>query len=586
MSIGETNKLRAKLGLVSLELENKSSNTQPAAKSLDKEVYEEAKIKIQERIKELGFPLHQPSSAKSAEKLKTALRPEEAIAFTELHMKNMERINEMKSKIAKGVSTLNLKTPALVLGAISSDKLQPKQEPMAKGQLFSTAKQKLEAEIKERKAAALLAAHALPSPLQKMEPDSSTADAGGPAQDFLDPRLHLKPATRQRRHFEFKQPGEYEKLAKMQRSKAKLERLQSEIEKAAKQTGISSAVKLAIVTPSGLPESSTGEYIPEVEWWDEVVVGNGKGYTDIPSLDMPPDERYASAISDLVEHPIQLKPPDEPLQPQYLKASLTKKERKKMRRQNRREALKEKSEKVRLGLEKPPDAKLKISNLMRVLGTDAVQDPTKMEAIVRKQMAEREQKHVEDNRSRKLTRDEKVAKAIRKVAEDTTLAVHVTVFKLKSLANPAKKFKVMMNAKQLQMTGCVILLEDINVVVMEGGPKQQKFYKNLMLNRIKWAEEIAGQRHVRKGGAAAAAQTTGTGEDGGTGGGEAQQSQGERNQCTLIWEGIVQKRAFYGEPRFVQAVNHKQARELLDKHGVAHYWDLCYATTVLLSDDK
>jgi hypothetical protein len=59
-----------------------------------------------------------------------------------------------------------------------------------------------------------------------MEPDSSTADAGGPAQDFLDPRLHLKPATRQRRHFEFKQPGEYEKLAKMQRSKAKLERLQ------------------------------------------------------------------------------------------------------------------------------------------------------------------------------------------------------------------------------------------------------------------------------------------------------------------------------------------------------------------------
>lgn len=52
--------------------------------------------------------------------------------------------------------------------------------------------------------------------------------------------------------------------------------LQSEIEKAAKQTGISSAVKLAIVTPSGLPESSTGEYIPEVEWWDEVVLGNGK----------------------------------------------------------------------------------------------------------------------------------------------------------------------------------------------------------------------------------------------------------------------------------------------------------------------
>lgn len=33
---------------------------------------------------------------------------------------------------------------------------------------------------------------------------------------------------------------------------------------------------------------------------------------------------------------------------------------------------------------------VKISNLMRVLGSEAVQDPTKMEAHVRKQMAERQ----------------------------------------------------------------------------------------------------------------------------------------------------------------------------------------------------
>ena len=113
----------------------------------------------------------------------------------------------------------------------------------------------------------------------------------------------------------------------------------------------------------------------------------------------------------------------------HFQACLTKKEQKKLRRQNRREALKEKAEKIRLGLEKPPEAKLKISNLMRVLGTDAIQDPTKMEVVVRKQMAERAQKHVEENKSRKLTREEKSAKAIRKVAEDTSLAVHVAVYK-------------------------------------------------------------------------------------------------------------------------------------------------------------
>lgn len=529
-----------------------------------KELIYKAKMEIQERIKGLGLPLHQP--AKSTDKFKeTVLRPDEASAFTQLHMEKLQRCNELKSRVSKSASNVNLKMPAFILDSMASDN---------KLGIFSEQQTKLKPVKKEEPNFEEKNAQQTTPVLKKAmeaEPDSST----GPVMDFSDPRLYLKPALRKRRHFEFKQPGEYEKMAKMQRSKAKLEKLQSEIEKAAKHTGISSAVKLAIVTPSGLPETSTGEYIPEVEWWDEVVLGNGKKYENIPSVvDIAPLDRYADTITDLVEHPIQLKPPDEPLQPQYLKASLTKKERKKLRRQNRREAIKEKTEKIRLGLDKPPEPKLKISNLMRVLGTDAIQDPTKMEAVVRKQMAEREQKHIEENRSRKLTREEKASKAIRKVAEDTSLALHVAVFKVKSLANPAKKFKVLMNAKQLQMTGTIIQLEDINVIIVEGGPKQQKFYKNLMLNRIKWSEEIAGQRHVRKG--ANAQQDEGS----------QQNNPGKLNECTLVWEGIVQKRAFNGEPRFIQVTNHKQARELLDKYGVAHYWDLCYATSVLLSDDK
>ena len=52
-------------------------------------------------------------------------------------------------------------------------------------------------------------------------------------------------------------------------------------------------------------------------------------------------------------------------------------------------------------------------------------------------------------------------------------------FRLKSLNNPAKKFKVETNAKQLFMTGCVVLYDDVNVIVVEGGPKQQKKYKQV-----------------------------------------------------------------------------------------------------------
>lgn len=42
----------------------------------------------------------------------------------------------------------------------------------------------------------------------------------------------------------------------------------------------------------------------------------------IPGSDVESDEKFRKTITCLVEHPIQLKPPDEPLHPQYLKVGL------------------------------------------------------------------------------------------------------------------------------------------------------------------------------------------------------------------------------------------------------------------------
>lgn len=115
-------------------------------------------------------------------------------------------------------------------------------------------------------------------------------------------------------------------------------------------------------------------------------------------------------ITRLIEHPVQMKPPTQIEKKIIPAVMLTAKERKKLRRQNRAEALKEEQEKIRLGLIAPPEPKgctliifskhfeksnnlnflVKISNLMRVLGNEAVQDPTKVEEYVRNQMAKRQ----------------------------------------------------------------------------------------------------------------------------------------------------------------------------------------------------
>jgi len=66
---------------------------------------------------------------------------------------------------------------------------------------------------------------------------------------------------------------------------------------------------------------------------------------------------------------------------------------------------------------------------MRVLGTEAVQDPTKMESHVRAQMAKRQKAHEEANASRRLNPEQKRDKKIRKLQEDTTLGVHVAIYR-------------------------------------------------------------------------------------------------------------------------------------------------------------
>jgi U4/U6 small nuclear ribonucleoprotein PRP3 len=363
---------------------------------------------------------------------------------------------------------------------------------------------------------------------------------------FFDGRVAVKGVSRHKRTtFNFIEPGQYQREGQRLRMKAQLEKLQAEISTISRKTGITSATQLAKLVPKGDEKSAT----PDVEWWDALILSNGhSSQYDIKEL-------REEAISKLVEHPIQLKPL-EPAKHAHVPVFLTKKEQKKLRRQNRREAWSEKQDKIRLGILPPDQPKVKISNMMRVLESDAVQDPTKVEAHVRAQMAKRLANHEKMNSERKLTSDERKEKTLRKLKEDTSAGVRVSVYRVKNLSNPSKKFKVETNAKQLFMTGCVILYEDVNVVVVEGGPKQQKKYKQLMMNRIKWDEEFIKDK----------------------------EGQELVNRCTLVWEGETKERHFV-EFKFKQCPTESFAREFFKNAGVEHYWDQAYSGAVLENAD-
>uniref|UniRef100_A0A3B3ZXD8 U4/U6 small nuclear ribonucleoprotein Prp3 n=1 Tax=Periophthalmus magnuspinnatus TaxID=409849 RepID=A0A3B3ZXD8_9GOBI len=364
---------------------------------------------------------------------------------------------------------------------------------------------------------------------------------------FFDNRVNLAPAQRIRKGFKFHEQGRFEKIAQRIRTKAQLEKLQNEIAQAARKTGIQASTKLALIAPK--KELGEGE-VPHIEWWDSYILPTNKEYWLCDYLRLLPIPAHNVYISFAVDMDKAV----------TLGVYLTKKEQKKLRRQTRREGQKELQEKVRLGLMPPPEPKVRISNLMRVLGTEAVQDPTKVEAHVRAQMAKRQKAHEEANAARKLTAEQRKEKKVKKLKEDLTDGVHISVYRIRNLQNPAKKFKVEANANQLYLTGTVVMHKDSNIVVVEGGPKSQKKFKRLMMHRIKW-EEPSSKRDDR--------------DDDDT---------KRNNKCWLIWEGTAKERSF-GEIKFKQCPTESMAREHFKKHRTEHYWDLALSHSVLDGTD-
>jgi hypothetical protein len=116
-----------------------------------------------------------------------------------------------------------------------------------------------------------------------------------------------------------------------------------------------------------------------------------------------------------VEHPIPLYAPIQMPEQGAQPMRLTKAEQKKLRTQRRNQREKERQEMVKQGLLEPPKPKVKISNLMRVLGEQAVMDPTQIEAEVRRQMKERQEAHEDRNLATKLTTEERREKKLKKL---------------------------------------------------------------------------------------------------------------------------------------------------------------------------
>ncbi|EQC37258.1 hypothetical protein SDRG_05482 [Saprolegnia diclina VS20] len=347
------------------------------------------------------------------------------------------------------------------------------------------------------------------------------------------------------------------------------------------------------------------EPVPEVEWWDipylskdkqEMLDKNGflkgRGRSDVIDYVADMKLKYAGTAH-LIEHPARIRVGRKEA-PVTLPLMLTKAERKRIRRTARAERLKEVQDKIALGLLPPPEPKVKLSNMMRVLQDQAVSDPSAIERKVRAQVAQREKNHEMRNLARKLTPEERREKIMRKLKADASGDLHVALFRAPDLSHPQHQFKVDVNAQQLHLTGAVVTVKEnpeLNLVVVEGGPKSIKSYVKLMCRRIDWAKRPPPR-------APKVDPMDATNDDDAQNETEEALTQDEvmseatqpalkrpkkKAKCYLVWKGIVAKRAF-ASFKFQECKTASTARKVLEAKHVEQYWDMIESYNPLLEN--
>ncbi|KAI9370809.1 pre-mRNA processing factor 3-domain-containing protein [Aspergillus egyptiacus] len=406
------------------------------------------------------------------------------------------------------------------------------------------------------------------SPAVGGKQDRAGLDLSGPSLEeiknnpYYDPNLGPKatiPKPRHSRQLLFNQKGKYIQQAAALRRQAQLEAMKKRIAERARQAGIDEDldVEKAFMVPAP----------PAIEWWDEGLV-NGADYSAIEDESNLKIDTPDSIITVYVQHPVLLEPPQEKLKPEQKPMYLTPKEQAKLRRQRRMADLKEQQAKIRLGLEPAPPPKVKKSNLMRVLGEQAVKDPTAVEARVNREIAERRENHEAANEERKLTKEQRHEKLARQQEQDAERGLFMTVYRVDNLANGRHRFKISKNAEQNALTGVCVINPKFNLVIVEGGAHSIKNYRKLMMNRIDWTENV-GPSAVQEGNREAQASWLAA-EDEQTG----ELKDLSSNTCALLWEGQVKARAFRKWLGARVCETDSQAKDVLARAKLENFWVL------------
>ena len=306
------------------------------------------------------------------------------------------------------------------------------------------------------------------------------------------------------------------------------------------------------------PDNDVGDQgiTPHIEWWDALIAND-------PAL-----------VTHLVEHPTPLRGTTANIKAaNTVKAYLTQEERDKLRRMKSKAKEEDMQNKIRLGLMQPPPPRIKMKNIMRVLGQEAVAGPSAVEQAARAQAAQRVQEHEQRNAERKLSPEERRQKHIAKWTKPLqfTDVIKVSAYVVFCPITGKERFKICKNAEQLHLGGLLVdsklpsgAPDQPSLVVVEGTRRAVKRFDRLMLKRINWASIDNSDAEMKD---------EEDSEDDEDEEHEDSSAVKKSGKCVRIFHGTESKQKL-SKWTYMEMKNLPDGLDLIAQKGCSHFWEM------------
>ncbi len=205
---------------------------------------------------------------------------------------------------------------------------------------------------------------------------------------------------------------------------------------------------------------------------------------------------------------------------------------------------------------------------MRVLGSKAIQDPTKAESIVQKAYRERMTKMLKDNESRKLTKQQRNEKIRKKIEKSLAKECQVLLVKLSEFPSKKQLYKIRTNAKQLYLCGFIGGHEnnETKMIYVEGCELAISKFKKLISKRIDWSKEVDNEESDSNN------NINDTENNNNTNTNNISKRKIEI-KCEILWQGLTKNKVFKRFKPF-KAKNENEFRKFLHEKKLECFWGL------------